>query len=90
MAHTCPSLAYIYAYQSTHNIIYLQISARDNIFHNSHNTLVLVVYRVSKKKSPLTKCDTIAPNLEICETRFRHIDPDDTKMVLIDREMHEL
>ena len=29
----------------------------------------------SKKMSPLTKCDTIAPNLEINEIRFRHIDP---------------
>ena len=26
--------------------------------------------------SPLTKCDTIAPNLAIQEIRFRHIDPD--------------
>ena len=26
--------------------------------------------------SPLTKCDTIAPNLEINQIRFRHIDPD--------------
>ena len=26
--------------------------------------------------SPLTKYDTIAPNLEINEIRFRHIDPD--------------
>ena len=25
---------------------------------------------------PLTKCDTIAPNLEINEISFRHIDPD--------------
>ena len=30
----------------------------------------------SKKMSPLTKCDTIAPHLEINEIRFRHIDPD--------------
>ena len=29
-----------------------------------------------KKMSPLTKCDTIAPNLEINKIRFRHIDPD--------------
>ena len=36
------------------------------------------MYRVSKKKkkSPLTKCDTIAPNLDINEILFRHIDPD--------------
>ena len=27
--------------------------------------------------SPLTKCDTIAPNLEINKIRFRHIDPDE-------------
>ena len=26
--------------------------------------------------SPMTKCDTIAPNLEIHEIRFRHINPD--------------
>ena len=26
--------------------------------------------------SPLTKCDTVAPTLEINEIRFRHIDPD--------------
>ena len=26
--------------------------------------------------SPLTKCETIAPNPEINEIRFRHIDPD--------------
>ena len=26
--------------------------------------------------SPLTKCDTITPNLEINKIRFRHIDPD--------------
>ena len=26
--------------------------------------------------SPLTKCDTIAPNPEINEIHFRHIDPD--------------
>ena len=30
----------------------------------------------SKKMSPLTKCDTIAPHLEINEIRFRYIDPD--------------
>ena len=29
----------------------------------------------SKKMSPLTKCDTIAPNREINKIRFRHIDP---------------
>ena len=29
-----------------------------------------------KKKSHLTKCDTIAPNLEINEICFRHNDPD--------------
>ena len=34
------------------------------------------LYRVSQKKSPLTKYDTIAPNLEINEIRFRVIDPD--------------
>ena len=28
------------------------------------------------KKSPLTKYDTIAPNLEIIEILFRDIDPD--------------
>ena len=26
--------------------------------------------------SPLTKCDSIAPNLKINKIRFRHIDPD--------------
>ena len=26
--------------------------------------------------SPLTKCDTITPNLEINEIMLRHIDPD--------------
>ena len=26
--------------------------------------------------SPLTKCETIAPNPEINEIRFQHIDPD--------------
>ena len=30
----------------------------------------------SKKMSPLTKYDTIAPNLEINEIHFRDIDPD--------------
>ena len=30
----------------------------------------------SKKMSPLTKYDTIAPNLEINEIYFRDIDPD--------------
>ena len=30
----------------------------------------------SNKNYPLTNCDTIAPNLEINEIRFRHIDPD--------------
>ena len=30
----------------------------------------------AKTKSPLTKCDTIAPNLEINKIRVRHIDPD--------------
>ena len=30
----------------------------------------------SEKMSPLTNCDTIAPNLEINKIRFRHIDPD--------------
>ena len=29
-----------------------------------------------KKMSPLTKCDTIAPTLEINQIHFRHIDPD--------------
>ena len=45
MAHilSCPSLAYIYVYQSTHNTIF-NSGARDNIFHKSHNTLFLVVY----------------------------------------------
>ena len=33
-------------------------------------------YRVSKKMSPLTKYDNIAPNLEITEIRFRDLDPD--------------
>ena len=34
MAHisSCPSLAYIYLYQSTHNIIHKSSGARDNIF----------------------------------------------------------
>ena len=30
----------------------------------------------SEKMSPVTKCDTIAPNLEINEIRVLHIDPD--------------
>ena len=34
----------------------------------------MYMYRVSKKKSPLTKYDTIAPNLEINEIHFRDID----------------
>ena len=44
--------------------------------------------------SPLTKYDTIAPNREINEIRFRYIDPDvpirGTKIVLIGQEMYEL
>ena len=38
--------------------------------------IYIYIYRVSKKKSPLTKCDRIAPNIEINEIRFRHIDSD--------------
>ena len=49
----------------------------------------------SKKMSPLTKYDTIAPNVEINEIHFRDIDPDvhtDSryKIVLIGQEMYEL
>ena len=33
-------------------------------------------YRGSKKMSPVTKYDNIAPNLEINEIRFRYLNPD--------------
>ena len=45
--------------------------------------------------SPLTKYDTIAPNIEINEIRFRDIDPDvhahsfgRSQIALIDQEMY--
>ena len=37
--------------------------------------ITVEIYRVSQKKmSPLTKCDTITPSLDI--NKIRHIDPD--------------
>ena len=50
---------------------------------------------MSKKKSPLTKYDIIAQNLENNEIRFRDIDHNvhvysRYKIVLIDQEMDEL
>ena len=34
------------------------------------------IFLFKKTMSPLTKCDTITPNLAIKEIRLRHIDPD--------------
>ena len=46
-------------------------------FRSYVNHIGSIYYRVSQKKmSPLTKYDTIAPNLEINEIHFRDIDPD--------------
>ena len=45
-------------------------------YEDKRDLYCICIQGESKKKSPLTKCDTITPNLEINKIRFRHSDHD--------------
>ena len=63
---------------NTNLILYCRLRETQNIPGSAWKKLIYmsIVQGESKKMSPLTKYDTIAPNLEINEIHFRDIDPD--------------